>query len=80
MERFTKTKFFLSLKESKNIQISSLNYEYDEFVRILFAGNTAMDKVEYHNALVYTGIELVNLIWVSKKKYNKVSSKSHWHC
>jgi hypothetical protein len=80
MERFTKTKFFLSLKESKNIQASSLNYEYDEFARILFAGNVAMGKVEYHNALVYTGMELVNLIGVSRKKYNKVSSKSHWYC
>jgi hypothetical protein len=80
MERFTKTKFFLSLKESKNIQLSSLNYEYDEFARILFAGNAAMDRMEYRNALVYTSVELASLIRGSKKKCNKVSSKSHRHC
>jgi hypothetical protein len=80
MERFTKTKFFLSLKEGKNIQSSSLNYEYDEFARILFVGNAAMDRMEYHNALVYTGMELVNLIGASKKECSQVSPKSHWHC
>jgi predicted nucleic-acid-binding Zn-ribbon protein len=80
MERFTKTKFILSLKENKNIQPSSLNCEYDEFTCLLFAGNAAMNKMEYHNALVYTGVELENLIVASKKKYNKVSSKSHCHC
>jgi hypothetical protein len=80
MERFTKTKFFLALKESRNIQSSSLNYEYDEFARILFTGNAAMDRMEYHNALAYTGMELVNLIEASKKKYSQVSPKSYWHC
>jgi hypothetical protein len=43
----------LSLKESKNIPSSSLDDEYNEFVGLLFAGNTAMEKVEYHNALFY---------------------------
>jgi predicted GTPase len=80
MERFTKTKFFLSLKESKNIQSSSLNDEYDEFVSLLFAGNVGIGKEAYHNALVYTSVELISLTQVSEKKCSKVSSKSHWHC
>jgi hypothetical protein len=75
MNRFVKTKFFLSLKESKNIQSSSLNYEYDEFARILFAGNAAMDKVEYHHALVYTSVELASLTEVSEKKYEGICKK-----
>ncbi|MDR2805919.1 MAG: hypothetical protein LBB85_09855 [Dysgonamonadaceae bacterium] len=80
MKRFVKTKFFFLLKESKNIQSSSLNFEYDEFVSLLFAGNAAMDKVAYHNALVYTAVELTSLTEVSGKKCGKVSSKSHWYC
>jgi predicted GTPase len=80
MKRFVKTKFFLSLKESKNIQSSLLDGEYDEFVGLLFAGNTGMGKMEYHNALVYTGVELTSLTQVSEKKCSTVSSKSYWHC
>jgi hypothetical protein len=80
MERFTKTKFFLLLKENKNIQSSPLNDAYNEFVRLLFAGNDGMEKVSYHNALVYTSVELVSLTDVSEKKYSKIPAKSHWHC
>jgi hypothetical protein len=67
------------LKESKNIQSSSLNYEYDEFARILFAENAAMDRIKYHNALVDNSMELASLTAVSRKN-TTVSSKSHWHC
>jgi hypothetical protein len=77
MERFTKTKFFLSLKENKNIQSSSLNDAYDEFVRLLFAESAGMEKVSYHNALVYTSVELAGLTDVLEKKCSKIPAKSH---
>jgi hypothetical protein len=76
MERFTKTKFFLSLKESKNIRSSSLDDEYNEFVGLLFAGNAGMGKVEYHNALFYTGMELASLTEVSGKKTRRHLQKA----
>ncbi|MDR2773471.1 MAG: hypothetical protein LBC19_01800 [Tannerella sp.] len=75
MKRFTKTNFFLLLKESKNIQSSSLSDGYNEFAGLLFAGNTAMDKEEYHNALVYTSVELASLTEVSEKKYEGIFKK-----
>jgi len=54
---------------------------YDEFVLLLFAGNTAFpDVVAYRNVLVYTRVELAGLIKGAGKKCGNFSQKSHWTC
>ena len=74
MKQFIKTKLFLALQEAsqKRFDLDSqvLQKMYDKFARLLFSGSTAFpDVAAYHNALVYTRIELAGLLTrVSGKK------------
>jgi hypothetical protein len=75
MKHLTKTIFFLLLKGKNNI---SLENEYEQFAEQLFAeGNTCTDRVVYHNALVYTRVELGNLTKTSEKKCGNLYPQSH---
>jgi hypothetical protein len=78
MERYIKTKFFLSITENSDVQLPILKYEYDQFARLLLAGYAAFtDKAAYHNTLVYTRVELSSLTQVLGKKCSNLSSQSH---
>jgi hypothetical protein len=82
MKQFISTKFFLSLQESsqKGIDVDTkvLANEYDKFVLLLFSESAAStDRVAYHNMLVYTRVELVNLTGVSGKKCVRLPEKIH---
>jgi hypothetical protein len=68
MKQFTKTRFFLLIKENNN-DPSSLEDEYEKFACHLFAeGINCTDKTAYHNALVYTHAELASLTEILGKK------------
>ena len=78
MKRFISTKFFLILQEAsqKGTEINTqvLKNEYDKFVMYVFSeGTTSIDKPAYHNALVYTRVELSNLTRVSGEKCGNLS-------
>jgi hypothetical protein len=78
MNKLTATGFFRLLYREKNIQPSVWMKAYNDFVVKLFAGNApATNKVEYHNMLVYTSVELAGFTDVSKKKCSKIPAKSH---
>jgi hypothetical protein len=73
MERFTKTNFFLLLKDAsqteRNIDAQVLETEYNEFVGLLLSECvTFKSKAAYRNALVYTGIAFNGLAEVLEKK------------
>jgi hypothetical protein len=52
-----------------NVNIKILQSGYDEFVESVFQGQTAFrDKAAYHDALVYTRVELATLAGVPGKK------------
>jgi hypothetical protein len=77
MNQFTITRLFLLLKGNNN-NLSSLEDEYEKFACHLFAESVACtDKAVYHNALVYTHVELANLTGVSGKKCKDFCSQSH---
>jgi hypothetical protein len=77
MKQFTKTRFFLLIKENNN-DLSSLEDEYKKFACHLFAeGIACTDKTAYHNALVYTCVELASLTEVSKKKRDNLCPQIH---
>jgi hypothetical protein len=79
MKRFISTKLFLALQEASQNGIDKdakvLQNGYDEFVESVFQGRTAFtDKAAYHDALVYTHVELATLSEVSGKKCGCLSS------
>jgi hypothetical protein len=66
MKSLTNTSFFRLLQGKHTV--SELQQEYDKFALLVFsAGKTASDKVDYHNTLVYTFVELTWLSSVTKK-------------
>jgi hypothetical protein len=82
MKKFISTKFFLALQEASQKGIDKnagvLKNGYDEFVESVFRGRTAFtDKAAYHDALVYTRVELATLPEVSEKKCGGLSAQSH---
>jgi hypothetical protein len=82
MNEFISTKLFLTLRDASQKGIDRdakiLQNDYDEFVMFVFQGKTAFtDKAAYHDALVYTRVELDTLPDVSGKKYGSLSSQSH---
>jgi hypothetical protein len=82
MNRFISTKLFLTLQEASQKGIDKdakvLQNGYDKFVESVFQDKTAFcDKAAYHDALVYTRVELATLPDVSGKKYGSLSSQSH---
>jgi hypothetical protein len=81
MKKFISTEFFLALQEASQKGIDKdakvLQNGYDEFVESVFRGRTAFtDKTAYHDALVYTRVELATLPEVSGKKYGVLSAQS----
>jgi hypothetical protein len=82
MKRFISTKLFLALQEAsqKGIDVDAkvLQNGYDEFVNSVFQGRTAFtDKSAYHDALVYTSVELATLPEVSEKKCDCLFAQNH---
>jgi hypothetical protein len=82
MKRFISTKLFLALQEVSQKGIDKdakvLKHDYDEFVIFVFQSKTTFtDKAAYHDALVYTRVELATLPDVSGEKYGSLSSQSH---
>jgi hypothetical protein len=79
MKQFISTKLFLALQETsqKGVDIDAkvLKNGYDEFVLLLFSGNAASaDRAAYHNALVYTRVELAILAEIPQKKKRRFIS------
>lgn len=77
MKKFISTKLFLALQEASqkgaDIDAQVLENSYDEFVMLLFSESTAStDRAAYHNALVYTRIELTVLTEISEKKKRQI--------
>jgi hypothetical protein len=82
MKRFIETKLFLALQEASQRGIDKdakvLQNCYDGFVKSVFRGRTAFtDKSAYHDALVYTCVELTTLPEVSGKKCGNLFAQSH---
>jgi hypothetical protein len=82
MKRFIPTKLFLALQDASQKGIDRdakvLKNGYDEFVESVFRSRTAFsDKAAYHDALVYTRVELATLPEVSGKKCGGLSVQSH---
>jgi hypothetical protein len=76
---FISTKFFLALQEASQNGIDKdakvLQNGYDKFVESVFQGKTAFtDKSAYHDALVYTRVELATLPELSGKKCGTLSA------
>jgi hypothetical protein len=81
MKQFISTKLFLALQDASQKGIDKdakvLQNGYDEFVNSVFQGRTAFtDKSVYHDALVYTCVELATLPEVSGKKCGCLSTQS----
>jgi hypothetical protein len=81
MKRFISTKLFLTLQEASQKGIDRdakvLQNGYGKFVKSVFQGKTAFtDKSAYHDALVYTRVELATLPEVSGKKCGGLSAQS----
>ena len=79
---FISTKLFLTLQEAsqKGIEMDAkvLRNGYDEIVKSVFQGRTAFpDKSAYHDALVYTCVELATLPELLGKKCGNLSAQSH---
>jgi hypothetical protein len=79
MKKFISTKFFLALQEASqkgtDIDARVLENGYDKFFRLLCSENAAStDRLVYHNALVYTRIELACLTEIPEKKRSALSS------
>jgi hypothetical protein len=79
MNRFISTKLFLALQDASQKGIDkdakALKNGYDEFVESVFQGKIAFcDKAAYHDALVYTHVELATLPEVSGKKCGSLSA------
>jgi hypothetical protein len=73
MKQFISTKLFLALQESLqngiDVDTKVLRNDYDEFVNFVFQGRIAFtDRSAYHDALVYTHVELATLPEASRKK------------
>ena len=82
MKRFISTKLFLALQEASQKDIDTdakvLQNGYDEFVKSVFQGKTIYtDKSAYHDALVYTRVELATLPKISGKKCGCLSAQSN---
>ncbi|MDR1221253.1 MAG: hypothetical protein LBL07_00015 [Tannerella sp.] len=82
LQRYCSTRFFCLLQDASqkgiNMDAKVLQNGYDEFVVSVFQGKTAFtDKAAYHDALVYTRVELATLPDVSGKKYGSLSAQSH---
>jgi hypothetical protein len=81
MKKFISTKFFLALREASqkgaDIDVRVLENSYNKFFRLLFSENAAFTgRVAYHNALVYTRVELAALTGIpEKKKRRSISAK-----
>ncbi|MDR2680105.1 MAG: hypothetical protein LBC47_04765 [Tannerella sp.] len=79
MKRFISTKLSLALQGSSQKGIDRdakvLKSGYDEFVESVFQGRTSFtDKAAYHDALVYTRVELATLPEVLGKKCGGLSA------
>jgi hypothetical protein len=82
LQCYCSARFFRLLQEASqkgiNMDAKVLQNGYDEFVMSVFQDKTAFcDKAAYHDALVYTRVELATLLGVSGKKYGSLSSQSH---
>jgi hypothetical protein len=91
MNRFISTRLFLALRDASqngiDVDAKVLQNGYDEFVESVFQGKTAFrDKAAYHDALVYTRVELTTLPGLPGKKIrqficikplNSLMRKSH---
>jgi hypothetical protein len=82
MKQFIHTKFILTLQDASQKGIDKdakvLQNGYDKFVKSVFQGGTAFtDKSAYHDALVYTRVELATLPEASGKKCGGLSAQSY---
>ena len=82
MKQLVSTKFVRTLQTASqtgaNINAHTLENDYDDFVKIVFAENAdTIDKSAFRQMLVYTRVELLGLTQVSEKKRRYLSSKSH---
>ena len=72
-------KFILAIRDAllSGVDTRVLESLYDEFVMLLFSKDVALtNKAAYHNTLVYTREELLNLREVSEKKCNRLPGKN----
>ena len=80
MKQLVSTKFVRSLRTAlqtgANIDAHTLENDYDDFVKIVFA-ESADDKTAFRQMLVYTRVELLGLTVVSEKKRRYLPQKSH---
>ena len=82
MKQLVSTKFVRSLRTASqtgaNIDAHTLENDYDDFVKIVFAENAdTIDKSAFRQMLVYTRVELLGLTQVSEKKRRYLPFKSH---
>ena len=85
MKQLVSTKFVRTLRTASqngangaNIDAHTLENDYDDFVKIVFAENAdTTDKSAFRQMLVYPRVELIGLTQVSEKKRRYLSSKSH---
>lgn len=82
MKRFISTKLFLTLQDASQTGVDAdaqvLQNSYDEFVVFLFSESAvSKNKTAYHNALIYTRVELASLTEVSGKKCGNLFPQSN---
>jgi hypothetical protein len=83
MKKFISTKLFLALQEASqkgaDIDARVLENSYNKFFRFLFSENAAStNRVAYHNALVYTRVELAVLTEIPEKKKRRFISAKRY--
>ena len=79
MKRFMTTKFILAIKDvsSSDVDIKVLKNGYDEFATLLLEGKETFDNsLAYHNSLVYTRLELLELASGVEKKSRRIFEKN----
>ena len=82
MDKFISTKLFLALQDASQKGIDKdakvLRNGYDEFAISVFQGRTVFtDKAAYHDALVYSRVELTTLPEIAGKKYGSLSLQGY---
>ena len=84
MKQLVSTKFVRALRTASqngaNIDAHTLENDYDDFVKIVFAENAdTIDKSAFRQMLVYTRVELLGLTQVSEKKRRYLQCKKERH-
>ena len=77
MKKITSPKFLQTLKEALrtgiSVDVNALKNEYEEFAMSIFSeGASSLNKVTYHDALIYIRVDLSEVTEASGKNFDKL--------